>query len=476
VIGGLGWKLLSQIVAQGSRIAVGIVLAHLLTPHEFGLAAMALVFSGIASIFTDLSLGAALVQREHLTEADRSTVFWTTIGAGTVITVIGIAIAPLVGDFFSTSEVVPLFAATSTLALISAFGSTQMALLTRAMNFRGMELREIISTLVGAVAAVGLAIAGAGAWAIIGQNLVGIGCSSILVWRLSDWRPRLMYSRESLHTLGSFGVKTLFSKILGYLNLYADNLLIGRYLGTAALGIYSLAYNVMFVPLSRISQPVQQVLYAAFVRLQHDLERLGRAWLRGNQLVTAINVPAFLGMAVVAPDFVPVVFGDQWHEAIPVLQLLSLAGVAQSFQNLNWSVLQSVGRPGRLLAFMAFSTVVTVGGFALGLIWGVVGVAGLFAVARTIVGIVYTWITCRTIDLPINRFVRSVAPAVTLSVVMAAAVYVTRLAFVAWDVPQAARLVLLVAEGAAVYVALVAWRSPELLREARGLISRRSYS
>src|SRR5690348_10705676 len=143
----------------------------------------------------------------------------------------------------------------------------------------------------------------------------------------------------------------------------------------------------MFVPLSRISLPIQQVLYAAFVRLQDDLERLGRAWLRGIQLVTEINVPAFLGIAVVAPDFVPVVFGARWHDAVPVLQLLSLAGVAQSFQNLNWSVLQAVGRPGRLLAFMAFSTVLTVGAFALGLIWGVVGVAGLYALARAIVGV-----------------------------------------------------------------------------------------
>ena len=476
VVGGLGWKLLSQIIAQGSRTIVGILLAHLLTPREFGLAAMALVFTSLAYIFTDLSLGSALIQRSNITELDRSTVFWTTLAAGTVMTLVGVALAPLAGDFFSMPSVTPLFAVASLLIFLSALGGTQMALLTREMNFRSLEIREIASTLFGTAVAVAMALVGFGAWTIIGQTLCTAAASVFLVWRLSTWRPKLIYSRESLKTLGSFGIKTLFSKILSYTILNTDNLLIGRYLGSFALGVYTIAYNLMVLPTARIAQPVQTVFYSAFARLQDEPIRLGRAWLRGTQLVAAINVPAFLGLAIIAPDFVPVVLGQRWHSAIPVLQLLSLAGVAQSFQTLNWSVIQAVGRPGRVLRFMVFSAAITVGAFVLGLQWGIVGVAGFFAVSRAVSMIVFTWTTCRTIAMPVMDFVRSTSWVTALSLPMGIAVYLARVALVDAGVPAAVRLAVLVLLGAGVYGGLVVWRAPDLFAEARGLFRRKNYA
>jgi PST family polysaccharide transporter len=134
VAGGLRWKLLSQVVGLVSQTIVAIVLAHLLTPKEFGLAAMALVFTALTTIFTDLSLGAALVQRPQITEHDRSTVFWTSVGASLVVAAIWVAVSPLVGDFFSNSAVVPLFAATGASALLWGIAGTQIALLTRSTS------------------------------------------------------------------------------------------------------------------------------------------------------------------------------------------------------------------------------------------------------------------------------------------------------------------------------------------------------
>jgi O-antigen/teichoic acid export membrane protein len=476
VVGGLGWKLLSQIIAQGSRTIVGILLAHLLTPQEFGLAAMALVFTSLAYIFTDLSLGSALIQRPNLTEADRSTVFWTTLATGAVMTLVGVALAPLAGAFFSMPSVTPLFAVASLSTFLSALGGTQMALLTREMNFRSLEIREIASTLFGTAVAITMALAGFGAWTIIGQTLFTAAASVFLVWRLSTWRPKWIYSRESLRTLGSFGIKTLLSKVLGYIIVNTDNLLIGRYLGSYALGVYTIAYNLMVLPAARIALPVQTVFYAAFARLQDDTARLGRAWLRGTQLVAAINVPAFLGLAIIAPDFVPVVLGPRWDAAVPVLQFLCLAGIAHSFQTLDWSVIQAVGRPGRVLRFMTFSAVITVVAFVLGLHWGIVGVAALFAVSRTIAMVVFTWLTCRTIAMPVREFVRSTGWVAALSLPMGVAVYLARVGLIDAGVPAAARLAVLVLLGAGVYGGLVVWRAPELLAEVRGLFRRNNYA
>jgi O-antigen/teichoic acid export membrane protein len=470
VAGGLRWKILSQVVGQLTRTVVGILLAHLLTPSQFGLAAMALVFGGLLSIFKDVALGAALVQKREITERDRSTVFWTTIACGAAIAGIGIAVSPLVAGFFGRPAVGPLFAVTAGTALVYSLGGTQMALRTRELDFRSLELREMGATLAGGVAAVTLAVAGAGAWAIILQNLVVAGVSAALLWSLSSWRPRLVFSRESLRTLGSFGIKTMLSRLLSYANLNADNLLVGRFLGSVSLGVYAIAYNVMFLPVTRIAAPITQVMFPAFARLQHDHEALGRSWIRGTQLVSMVNVPAFLGMAVVAPDFVPVVLGGRWHAAVPVLQLLSLAGVMQSFQTLDWSVLQAVGRSGRLLRYMLFGTAVTVAAFVVGLRWGVVGVAALFAVARTITSVTFGWTTCRAIGLPFTTFARGATPVVRVAAPTAAGVYLLRIGLVSAGLPPAPRLVLLVLAGIAIWGGLIAWQARDLAAELARLL------
>jgi O-antigen/teichoic acid export membrane protein len=470
VAGGLRWKLLSQVVGLASQTGVAIALAHLLTPQEFGLAAMALVFTGLTTIFTDLSLGAALVQRPRITERDRSTVFWTSVAASLVVAAIWVGVSPLVGDFFSDPAVVPLFAATAASALFWGVAGTQIALLTRTLNFRSLELREIGGTLTGGVAAVALAASGAGAWSIVGQNLITAGASAVLVWRLSTWRPRFVYSSDSLRTLGSFGIKTLFARLMSYANSYGDNLLVGRFLGTVPLGVYSIAYSVMYMPTTRVAAPIQQVLFPAFARLQHDSAALGRSWIRGMQLIAAVNASACLGMTVVAPDFVPVVFGHKWVAAVPVLQLLSLAGAAESLKTLNWSVLQAVGASGLLARLMVFSTIITVGAFAVGLRWGVVGVAGLFAVARAIVAASFGWVTCRRIGLPFAAFGRGVVRVGLLVLPMVVLVYLLRLWLVSVGVPAAPRLVLLVVVGAAFYLTIVRWRAPDLLEETKRML------
>jgi O-antigen/teichoic acid export membrane protein len=438
-------------------------------PHDYGLAAMALMFVGVTSIFTDLSLGAALIQRRSITESDRSTAFWTTVAAGTVCSAGGVAAAPLVGRFFSTPDLAPLFAATSTIFLITAISSTQTALLTREMQFRSLQLREMAGAVIGGIFGVAFAFGGLGPWSLVVQALVAETVALILVWRFSPWRPRAIYSSRSLRQLGSFASKTSAARILGYVNLNADNFLIARFLGPSPLGIYALAYNVMFAPLSRLAAPIQQVLFPAFARLADDPPRLGAAWLRGNRIVAAVSVPAFVGLAVVAPDFVLAVLGDRWHKAVPVLELLCVAGLAQSLQSLNHSALQALDRAGALLGFMIFSTTITLSSFAIGLHWGVIGVAAGFAVARTTVFPIFTTVVCRAAGTQVSEFARSIRRVLEVSAAMGVLAYAARSTLEHLGVPAGPRLAMVVVLGASIYVTLLVWRDRELVTEARNL-------
>jgi O-antigen/teichoic acid export membrane protein len=467
------WKLAGQATAQATAAAASIILAHLLTPRDFGLAGMALVFTGIGVAFGDLALSSAIIQRRELREEDRSTAFWTNAAAGSLLMLLGIAISPLVADFFGQPEVAPLFAATSVVFLLWALCSTQSALLTREMNFRPLEIRGMTAAFAGAAAAVLLGVLGAGAWALVGQAIVQAGTSLVLLWTFSPWRPKFMYSRESLRSLGSYSGKTLASQMLAYFVNNVDNLLVGRFLGSVALGLYSVAYNTMFLPVSRISQPLQQVLFSAFAKIQHEPRRLAEAWARGNEVISAVNVPAFLGMAAIAADFVPVVLGQKWDAAVPVLQWLSLAGVGTTLQTLNWATTQAMGRPDVMLRFRLFSTPVTVLGFVIGLHWGVVGVAASFAITRFIIAPPQTYVTCRTLGVS-PAFVRGEALVAGLAVVMAAAVAVARLGLVHAGVPPAARLAIVVPFGVVVYGGLLLLFAPRVIGELRMLAHRRA--
>ena len=470
---GLGWKLMTFLVGQSTQSGVAILLAHLLLPRDFGLAGMAIAFSGLAGVFSDLGLGMAVIQRKTLTDEDRSTVFWINTAGGAFLTLLGVALSPVVADFFSSPRVMPLFAVLSSSFLLAALGQTQAALLTREMSFRSLEVRTIIATLVGAAAAVALAITGFGPWAIIAQVVCTSGASTLMLWTVSPWRPRLVFSRSSFRTLGSFGFKTLLIRLLLYVNLNGDNLLIGRYIGSVALGVYAIAYNVMLLPTSRIIAPVRDVLYGAFVRLQDEPRRMGETWLRVNSLTASLLIPAFLGLLVTAPDFVPVVLGRRWDSAISVLELLSIAGAAQSLQAFHGQVYQALGLPGLFLRFMIFSSGVTFSAFVIGLHWGVAGVAGSFAVARTIVLITNTIQMSRLVQISLWRIMRSYLAVLCRAGAMAAAVYAGRIALHDAGLPIAPRLVVISLAGAVFYFALTILVAPELLRDARNTFFRR---
>jgi O-antigen/teichoic acid export membrane protein len=473
VLRGLGWKLVSLFVLQGSRSIAAIVLARLLAPHDYGLAGMVLVFSSFVLVFSDLALGAAIVQRPRLEERDRSTAFWTSAGAGVVFTLVGIALSGPLASFYGEPKVRPLFIALSFSFLLASLGTTQSALLLRELSFRALELCMMGGAVVGAVLGIAAAIRGAGAWAIIVQQLTTAGVTTAALWACSSWRPRFAFSLASLRDLGGFSGNVFGQRFLYYVMRNVDNLLVGRFLGAAALGAYSIAYNVMLVPFNQVAGPVQEVLFPAFSRLQKDRERMTAVWIRCGRLVAAVTIPALLGLIVVAPDFVAVVLGHRWHAAGPVLRILAWVGLLQSLQRLNGDILQALDRTSLLLRFSIGAFVVNLGAFVLGLRWGILGVAACFAVSSTLVEPIYSVLTARALGVSVLAFPRSLVGVAEASVAMACCVLAARELLVHAGVGPAGRLLAVTALGIALYVPLCAWRAREVSAELRELRARR---
>ena len=473
VLGGVAWNAGSQVVSQATRLVVALVLARLLAPHEYGLAAMVLVFSALVLVFSDLGFGAAIVQRKQVSQVDRSTAFWTSIGAGVLFTVIAAVAAGPMASFYGEPELAGLCVLFSLIFVVTSLGTIHEALLVRDMDYRKLELRVMFATLGGAAAGLAVALSGGGAEAIIVQYLVDAAISTVLLWIFSGWRPSLTFSRASLRDLGSFSAPLVGHRLLYYLHRHADNILIGRFIGAAALGTYTLAYTVMLVPFTRIAGPIQRVMWPAFARLQDSPERIADAWIRATRLLAAVAVPALGGLVVVAPDFVRVVLGPRWADAAPLIQILAWVGIIQVLQSLNTDILQARGKPGTVLRFTVFFTAAHVTAFAIGLEWGVVGVAAAYAISSTIVEPFLTVLTARALGVSPFIFVRSVSGVAQAALVMSAAVLAARLAMVDAEVPALARLVLCTLLGVVVYVPLCAWRAPEVVQEIRMLAGAR---
>lgn len=470
---GVAWKAVSQVTLQLSRMVVALVLARLLAPHDWGLAAMVLVFSGFVVVFTDSALGTALIQRRHLREGDRSTVFWMSVGIGIALAAGGAAFAGTLASFYREPAIRSLFIALSISFFISALGTTHMALLVREMEFRKLELRQIAATVVGAATGVTIAVKGFGPWAIVGQQLGEATTSTVLLWILNPWRPSATFSTASLARLGGFAGNVFGENLLYQAGRNVSNLLLGRFLGPAALGAYALATNVILVPFSRIAGPLQQVFFPAFAQMSDDRERMATVWIRATRLVGLISIPSLVGLAVVAPDFVDVVLGNRWARTATVIQILAGVGVIQSLQTLNGEVLLALNRAGTLFRFTIVSFLASVGAFALGIHWGVLGVATCFAAATALVEPLRTYLTTRALGISIWTFVRSLAGVTQATAVLAMALVGARGGLMAIGVPASARLAFLVLFGGVVFIVACLWRAPEITGEVRDALRRR---
>jgi O-antigen/teichoic acid export membrane protein len=464
---GVGWKLGSQAFTQIARVLSALALARLLTPHEYGLAGMALVFSGLVLAFADLGLGAALVQRRDLTERDRSTVFWMSVASGAVLTLVGVALAGPLASLFGESEVRALVATMSLTFLLTSLGTTQRSLLARDLDFRRLELRVMVSVVAGGGVGVALAAAGLGPWAIVGQAVTVSFVSTAALWLVSAWRPQLVFSLASLRSLGVFSGQVFGERFLYYSTESVTNALVGRSLGAASLGTFTIANNVVLLPFSRIAIPIGEVLFPAFSRIQDERERVASMWLRAVPLLSALCLPALAGLIVLAPDFVPVVLGAQWRDAVPVLQILCWVGIVNTLRAWNVGILMSLGRGDLILRFGAIFLGAYVIATIVGVNWGVVGTAIGFAVAATTVEVPYLWVTARELGVSFGAVLRVLSGVVQATLVMTVVIVVGRLAMVESGLGPELRLVAGCALGLTALVLALAWRAPTVVDELR---------
>jgi O-antigen/teichoic acid export membrane protein len=405
-----GWNGAAQFSAQTLQFVTSLALARLLGPKEFGLMAMVMVFAGFASIFSDMGLGAALIQRRDLSERHINSVFWINVGAGVLLTILFASAAPLVARFYQQPQLRLLTALVSLTFVPGALSVAQSALIDKSLNFRARFWIEASSALVSGVVAICMALTGAGVWSLVGQSLASAVTRLTVSWRLSTWRPNWSFDPRAFKELFRFSRNLLANGVITYWGRNADRLVLGRFVGSVDLGVYSFAFRAINIPLDLTTSVTNAVMFPAFSIIQDDRAMVSRVYLRSIRMIALVTFPIMIGLAVLAEPVVLLLYGDRWRASIGIVQILALSGMAQSVYNTAVWVFLSQGRTDLLVRLGIYASLVRAVGAAAGIPWGVTGVAWSYVVGSY--GFLWypTWRSAGSlVNLRFNRMLQNLA-------------------------------------------------------------------
>ena len=470
---GVSWTAISQVLTQLVTFATTVILARLLVPADFGVVGMAALYTGLVLVLGQIGMGAALIHRQDVSQIELDTVFWTGLGVATSVALLSVVLAPLGGWFFRSALVVTVIRVASAAYILDALGAVQRVLMNKEMQFDRLARTEVGAASAYAAVAMGLALAGFGVWAIVLGQLVRSVVEMVLLWWVEPWRPRLRFSAESFRGLFGFGARVWAFSFVDYARENVDNLAVGRLLGATQLGFYAFAYNTANLPRRQVQNVVGRVTFPAFAKAQNDNVVLRRTYIKVIRYISLIVFPLQAGLAVVAPQVVPMVYGEKWMAAVVPLQLLCGAQMLYSLGSTVGSVYLAKGRPDLqlrfgLVALVWLATVVLVVAHL-----GIVAVAAgilFYTVGSLLVG---QALANPLIELRMIDYLKALIPAAVGSATMAAAV--TAFRFLTLDsglIAPVPWVVSAIALGAAVYVAAVAlFRVPEV-DEVLGVVGR----
>lgn len=380
---GLLWTLSGQWGGYVLQLATTIVLARLLQPSDFGLIGMALTLTVLVDQFRTLGLSQAVVQRKDLTWRQVDALFWVNAATGVVLGALVACLGPLAASFYGRPELGPICAVLGAAYVVSGLGVQHNALLNRHLRFRAIALRTSVARLIASAAAIGAALAGAGYWSLVVLQVTQTVVALLVVWTAVRWRPGPPRGLSEALPLLRFGAGVSAAGLLNTIARNADNILIGRVLGADALGLYTRAYGLLLVPLRQLKHPLGSIVEPVLSSMQDQPARYRQLYCAAIQGLSHVGMPLVAVLAVVSHEVVLVLLGDQWLAAVPVFQILAIAGLAQLVSSTTGWLFVSSGRSGPFARWAAISAAITVVSFAVGLRWGIQGVAVAYAVGQT---------------------------------------------------------------------------------------------
>ena len=467
---GIEWTAGAKVAKLILQFIISVVLARLLTPKDFGLIGMIVVFTGFAALFSEMGFGTALIQRKVIEERHLSSIFWLNIVVGLILTCIFFAAAPLVSKLYSEPRLKTLTMLVSINFFLSSFKVVQFSILSRSMDFRKLAIIETITMFIAGFFAITLALFGYGVWSLAWQMIVTTIIGVILFWLSTEWKPRFQFDKNAVKELLGFSGNLLGFNVFNYWARNLDNLLVGKFISSTGLGIYSRAYGLMLMPLSQISATLGRVLFPSLSRTQDDKALTKRIYLKTVGAIALITLPMMTGLFVVADSFVLALLGPKWVSVVPVLRILCLVGIMQSLATTVGWIYSSQGRTDLMFRWGMVAGTIGIISFIIGIwIGSVVAVAYCYAIANILLLYPNFAIPGKLINMTFSEVLRSVSAKLGCALLMSTGVYLLAIILPS-EWPHWSRLMILVPFGMIFYVGLLHFLKLRAYLEVRELI------
>jgi len=386
------------------------VMARLLSPQDYGLIGMVALVTGFVSMYKDLGLASATIQRPEINFDQISTLFWINVILSAAIAIFTAAIAPLVSWFYGEPRLTAITVVTAAGFIISGLAVQHEALLRRQMRYFALSVIGLTAMLVGYGVGILMAWKGFSYWALVGSQLAVVLATTVMTWAACGWRPGLPKKDTGVRSMIRFGGNLTGFSTINFFSRNLDNLLIGRVWGAQQLGLYSRAYQLMMLPIDQINEPITSVAVPSLSRLTDSPEDYRRAYLRMLEKIALLTMPAVALMIATSDWIVAIVLGPQWREVGKLLAILGVAALIQPIANTTGWLFITQGRTRDMFRMAMWGGPITMASIVAGLPWGAVGVATSYTVVHILASPLLYWYVCRRGPVRAADFYRTIAP------------------------------------------------------------------
>lgn len=422
---GLYWSFFNQFANYGMQFCVGIVMARLLSPSDYGITALPAVFMAVAYILQNGGLSGALIRKTDLSEKDLSTAFYYSISVGIVLYVVMFFSATWIADFYNTPVLVPLIRVTALGFLWGPLGTPQYVILNRKLDFKTPTKISIISRIVSAIVGISMAFIGYGLWALVISGLLSSFLSLIMNWYVVRWIPKAGWSKDSFKYLWDYGNKMMASSLLDTLYNNIAPVFIGKFYSPAELGVYNRAQGYAMMPSQNVTGVIQGVTFPVLSKMQNDNEALAHNYRRMLKATAFIIFPIMMMLSALARPLVITLVTAKWESCVILLQIICFQFMWYPVHAINLNLLQVKGRSDLFLRLEIIKKIVGVSILAITLPHGLIVFCCGSVVSSLIALIINTYYTGKLINVGYFKQMRDLLPIVLLGLVMFAIIHLS---------------------------------------------------
>lgn len=420
---GVAWSAIDNVSKIGVSFIVNIILARLLTPEDYGVIGLLMVFVSIFNVFVDGGFTNAIIRKENVTDEDYSTAFYTNMFISVCMTFLLFISAPYIAEFFNNCELTLYTRAISFIIIINALCIVQRTRLTRAIDFKTQTKVTLLATLLSGILGIYMAYTGYGVWSLIAQQLSLSFFNALLLWFLNKWRPLFAFSRSSFTEMWSFGWKLTVSGLLDVAWRDIYQIVIGRFYTPSSLGLYTRAKQFPDLFSQNITTVVQRVSYPVLSSVQQDKVRLKMAYKR---IIKTTMLPTFvlvIGLAASSKSLVLCLLGEKWIECVPFLQLICFSSMLYPLHSLNLNMLQVQGRSDLFLKLEIIKKIVAIGPILLGIFIDIYWMIASSVLTGFFSYYLNAYYSGPFLNYSIKEQIKDILPSILVAITMAIPVY-----------------------------------------------------